>query len=218
MGLNNDQATRICFDLETYPIDGAEAFLDEPTAPSNFKDPEKIAAYIAEKKAIELSRCALDPDLCRIVAIGWQMEGEAKRVGHVIADPRDEYDAVLAFWLENNRFHLVGYNCLGFDLPVLMRRSQYLGVPAPSIAIDKYRHPQVTDLQQVLSFNGARPFRSLSFYCRRFGIDVPDPVKGADIGALVAAGQWDDVRSHVLADVEKTARLASKLGLFRMAD
>jgi hypothetical protein len=70
----------------------------------------------------------------------------------------------------------------------------------------------VLDLQNALSFAGLKPFRSLGFYARRFGIDIPDPTSGADMPALIAAGDWEAVRAHNLADLRRTQALAQRLG------
>ena len=42
-----------------------------PSAPSNYKDEDKIAAYIAEKQAESLKTAALDPDYGKIIAIAF---------------------------------------------------------------------------------------------------------------------------------------------------
>ena len=107
---------------------------------------------------------------------------------------------------------LVGFNILAFDLPVLLRRSQYLGLTAPYINLDRYRTPHC-DLMQKLSFNGALKFHSLTFYGKRFAVGVPDATKGSDIAALVQAENWAAVEAHCRADVETTAALAERLGL-----
>lgn len=205
---------RCVFDIETAPIEDAADYVQTVSAPDNYKKPEAIAAYIADAKAKQLERAALDIDLCRVVAIGFQIEGREPCSLTVENEP--EEDILNYFWSNVGRRHLVGFNCLGFDLPVLMRRAQYLGdhVRRPAMSLDRYKHPGVSDLQMVLSFNGAKTFRSLSFYCKRFGIHVPDAITGADIGSAVSEGRWDDVRTHVAADVAKTAALAAKLGLF----
>ena len=113
---------------------------------------------------------------------------------------------------------LVGFNCLSFDLPVLLRRSLYLGVHAPHVPLNKYRPGRVVDLMQLLAYQGTVTYRSLGFYCRRFGISVPDEVTGADVAALVAAGEWRQVRDHVRADVAKTAQLAGRIGVISRVD
>ena len=71
---------------------------------------------------------------------------------------------------------------------------------------------------QTLAYQGTLAYRSLEFYCKRFGIVVPDEVTGADIGALVAAGEWRRVHDHVRADVEKTTELARRVGVLTSPD
>lgn len=203
----------LCFDIETAPLEEAVNYLEPAEPPANYKDPAKIAAYVAEKNAESLSKCGLDVDLCRIVAIGWIDEQEGRPLA-LCGDKGSEIELLTAFWGVASTKHLVGFNCLGFDLPVLLRRSLYLGVKTPEIQIDRFKHPHVSDLMQILSFNGALRFRGLAFYCKRFGIDVADELTGADIALAVAEGRWGDVERHVRADVERTAQLASRLGLF----
>jgi predicted PolB exonuclease-like 3'-5' exonuclease len=218
MGLNNDKARRVIFDIETAPIDGAADYLEPVSAPANYKDPDAIARYVKDAAAKEVSRCSLDVDLCRIVAIGGWVEGY-EPFALTEADCADETELVCYFWNTVEERHLVGFNCLSFDLPVLFRRSLYLGVKAPLHAYSiepKWRPANVTDLQMRLSYNGAIRLRGLSFYCKRFGIDVSDTLTGADIGQAVADGRWQDVRAHVTADIQKTAQLAAKLGAFTL--
>lgn len=218
MGLNSEGSARLVFDIETTPLFEAIDYLEPAEAPANYKDPAKIAAYIADKDAENLEKCGLDVDLCRVVAIGWQEElGEGlARTMTIEQFSGNEALMLKSFWILAADKHLVGFNCIAFDLPVLLRRSQYLGVQTPSVQIDKYRHPQVTDLAMVLSFNGLIRMRSLSFYAKRFGVDVPDVLTGADIANAVAEGNWAGIEAHVRADVQKTAALASKVGLFHL--
>lgn len=213
-------------DVETYALEEAAQFIEEPTAPENYKDSVKIAAYIADAKVKNLSRCALDPDLCRIVAIGtsfgdsadrWQRLMELDTHIETCATINEERVALSLAWLavaHNPR--VIGFNLLSFDLPVMIRRSQYLGIEVPQIALnlDKYRTPHI-DLMERLSFNGKIKAHSLSFYCRRFGIDVADDTTGANIDAMVKADDWDGITAHCRADVEKTRRLAERLGILQ---
>ncbi len=217
MGYQNENAMRVVFDIETAPLPEAADYLERSSAPDNYKDPVKIAAYIAAEDAKQLDRCGLDVDLCRVVAIGTFSEDEESGDADVVkGGDVDEASLLAAFWCRVENHHLVGFNCLGFDLPVLLRRSLYLGVKAPQIQIDKFKHPRVTDLMQVLSFNGALRLRGLSFYAKRFGFagQVEDPLTGADMALAVKEGRWEDVRAHVMADVQKAALLAERLGYF----
>lgn len=215
MGLNNENATRIVFDLETFALDDAAGYLEPVTAPANYKDPEKIAQFIAEKTASQVDRAALDLDLCRIVAIGFWTEGHEQPEVAVARTVADELELLQWFWQAVNGCHLVGFNCLNFDALILLRRSFYLGLHAPRLQVDRFKHPDITDLMQELSFGRIECVRSLNFYCKRLGIDIPDELTGADIATAVKAGEWVKVEAHCLADVQRTAALAERLGHFR---
>ncbi len=213
----------LVFDIETAALPNAAEYLDGFEPPSNYRDPTKIAAYTAVKRQEQLDKAALDPDLCRVVAIGaWDGQSEP----YIGTTERDSEAVVIEnFWRTMNGIgwhlgkgqvhHLIGYNCLSFDLPVLIRRSQYLGIPVPKLDLSKYRSQEhVTDLMQVLSFQGVQKYRSLNWYAKRFGIDVVDPLTGAQIAQSVRCGLWHEVEAHLAADLKKTAMLASRLGLF----
>ena len=214
MGLNNENAQLLIFDIETAPLEDAEQYLEPAEAPAHYKNPETIERYLREKEAEQLARCALDLDLCRIVTIAVQAEdSQQTQVGTV--EHGSEAALLEWFWERALDRHLVGFNILGFDLPVLLRRSLYLGVSAPQVVLDKYRHPGITDLALMLSHNGQHKMRSLGFYCKRFGVTVEDAVSGADIPRLVQAGLWAEVIAHCRADVGKTVALGQAMRLIR---
>jgi hypothetical protein len=210
MGYNDDQlGPRLILDIETLSLSDADDYLEPVVAPANYRDPEKIRSYQEEKRADLLARCALDPDLCQIVAVGlWN--GRTPEVW--TRDGDEEVDLLERVWKAVRQSQIIiGFNILGFDLPVLIRRSQYLGIPTPPLNLDRYRTPHV-DLMERLSFNGKLRYRGLEFYCKRFGIDVEDAVKGKDVAELVAAEDWAAVAFHCLADLTKTQALAERLG------
>src|SRR5512136_2489677 len=62
----------IVFDVETIPQDEAKvlALAPEFTAPGNLKDPEKIAAAIARKRADYVADAALNWKTAEVVLIG----------------------------------------------------------------------------------------------------------------------------------------------------
>jgi len=206
-------------DIETSCHPDAERMLPEFKHNAGTKDEALRAAQIAEKRAKALADAALDPDLCRIVAIGswWNACAEP----HIILcrDEDEERQALLDFWapfdltrFEHPGTRIVGSNCLGFDLPVMVRRSLYLQVDVPHLERGKYRHRDVIDLKSLLCDDDRLAWRSLDYYCRRFALDVPhDPIDGAQIPALVAAGDWDVVREHLRCDLLKTRALALRV-------
>lgn len=213
MSYNDEQLwPRLVLDLETCALADADGFLEPVAAPSNYKDPEKIRAYQEEKRIELLGRCALDPDLCRVVAVGLWADTEKPEVWSLDEDDDDEEQLIGRAWKAIRQAQaVIGFNILGFDLPVLIRRSQYLGIAVPSINLDRYRTPHV-DLMERLSFNGKLRYRGLDFYCKRFEIDVPDAHAGKDIAELIAGADWPAVVKHCEADVIKTRALAQRLG------
>jgi hypothetical protein len=218
MGLNNIDAMKFIIDIETFPLGNCGDFLDlsDISAPANYKDQVKIDAYIAEKKAEIISKAALDLDLCRAVAVGWVREDENHPTVSTAQDDAGEAVMLRDLWDELDNRVTIGYNQVGFDLPILLRRSLYLGVHAPALNLDKYRSPHI-DLQQRLSLNGTKPYRSLNWYCKRFGLDVPcDETSGKDIGQLVTEGKWEAVAAHCRADVLKTRALAERMGVLKV--
>ena len=217
MGYVNRNIRRpwLVLDIETAPILEIDQYADDVRIDSRLKDPEKIA----EAKAAALAKVAVDIDLLRVVAVG----AYASDLGALVwtAGEMDEAAMLTAAWAQYTRVVIdaggafVTHNGIGFDVPALIRRSQYLGIDYPrGLDLNKYRPGAHIDLQNELSFNGAKPFRSLSFYCRRFGIaaDIPDDSSGADMGAMVEAGDWGGVHAHCLADIRRTQALAQRLG------
>jgi len=206
-------------DIETCPHQDAERMLPEFKHNPGTNDADKRAAQIAEKRAKALADAALDPDLCRIVAIGTWWDNEREPFLEFCKDEREERLALLDFWRiyaktrhEHPYTVIVGSNVLGFDLPVMVRRSLYLQVDVPMLERGKYRHRDVIDLKSLLCDDDRLAWRSLDYYVRRFNCDAPhDPIDGAQIPALVAAGNWDAVREHLRCDLLKTRALALRI-------
>jgi len=140
------------FDIETEGNPEVFDIMPEPTAPANYKDADKIAAYIAEKQAETLKTAALDPDYGKIIAIA--MTGDLD-LEPIVIDYNDysEKQLLEQFWLyyEACNGYSCGYNIIGFDLPYIMRRSFDLGVKASIIPfMPKYRNEPTTDLMGIL--------------------------------------------------------------------
>jgi hypothetical protein len=206
----------LIFDAESVAMDGAADFMESAVAPANYRDPAVIAAYIEKANAEQLAKAALDVDLARIVAIGVS-DGIAGPLVYLATNEDEERAILTDFWrlvTVQPRPTLIGYNCLAYDLPLLLRRSLYLSVKTPVLQIGKYRHDGIEDLMIRLSFDGALRYRGLQFFARRFGLDVPaDPHSGSDIAGLVAAGDFDAVAAHCRCDILTTVALAKRLGV-----
>ena len=210
-------------DLEASPIDGVERYLGHIQAPANYKDPEKIAAYVAEKTKEEADKAGLDPDLCAIRALAFQFQGETEVKGGVARNEAEEKRLLERWWQvvrdEPFKPRYCGFNIGGYDIPVLIRRSQFLGVTFPEIRLGRYSYqmPSVVDLQNILTMDRHEKFRlrSKDWWLTRLGIaTVDNPCTGADVGALIALGDYDTVLAHCKADVANEVKLAQWAGVW----
>ena len=215
----------LVFDIETAPIDDVDQYLGHIQAPANYTKPESIQKYIEEKAQEERDKAALDPDLCRVVAIAFQLQGESEIRGGLAKTEAEEAKLLERFWAfvrkaqDPFKVRYCGFNVLGFDLPVLLRRSMFLNVPAPSIRLGRYAYqaPDILDLQLVLTMDRHEKFkwRPKDWWVKRLKLKgAEDGSKGADVPSLVALGAWDDVLHHCKADVEKEVQMAQWLGLW----
>jgi hypothetical protein len=217
----------IVVDIETAPHPCAGDFLeplnlDGIKAAGNLKDPEKIKADLEKRRAdatvehaSKIGRAALDWNLSRIVALAWSTGTDI--IVMPCANEDEERAALVAFWQDAKGREILGFAARTFDAPTLIQRSRLLNVEHRPINLARFGKGSIIDLREILTFDDARyeaimP-RSLKMFCRRFGIAVDDPIGGAEIPALIAAGEWDGVISHVTSDVRATMALARRIGV-----
>lgn len=105
-------------------------------APKNLRDPDKIAAAIADKEKSWLDSAALDACRGQVLAIGL--------AGADMPEPKVLVGGTEHGMLTHVRdlatvYHdltMVGHNLLGFDLPFLVRRMWKHGIPPPPRWLD----------------------------------------------------------------------------------
>lgn len=238
MGLNNENAIGtvrpwVVFDIETAPLPNAADFLEPPdlddiTAPANYKDETKIAAYIEDAKVKRLEKhahdcadkAALDWNVGRIVAIGLQTESmDTPQVGIAETETRERE---ILFWLWEtitSRRPVVGFNIRQFDVPYAVQRSRLLRLLAPRLSLARFDNHDLCDLFDLLTFSDTQTTKvmrhSLARFAQRFGVPHDGRVSGAEIPRLVAEGDWEAIHGHVAADVQTTVALAEQLGVIR---
>lgn len=207
-------------DLETVGHPDAPQWVDPLKAPKNYKDPLKIEAYIKEAEVERAEHFGLDPDCCRIVALGWHDVGYGDPTVTMCQTEDLERAALKTFWATYRQQYtkLVTFNGARFDLPVLVMRSIYLEIDHPEMVIaPAWKSPHV-DCWERLSLGGARKdVHSLAFYSRRFGIGTLDKVDGSQVAQLAKDEQWDAIREHCLSDLGLTHALANRLKLLKLA-
>lgn len=186
---------KLVFDIETKASPDAGEFVSVQ-APGNYKDPEKIREYIAEKKLEATEKAALDPDLGEIVAIGVSMDGDIQVM------MGEEATFLKEFWNLWSKSDLqIGYNIINFDIPYLLRRSMAHKVPAPSIALSKYKVGPVYDLMNILYPQSPK---GLKWVCKRYGI--PNILPDLD-GSQVKDMDDETIARYVANDVRMTEEL-----------
>jgi DNA polymerase elongation subunit (family B) len=130
----------------------------------------------------------------------------------------DETELLTAFWdVAKHYDSIVTFNGRGFDVPFLYLRSALMNIPISRKDWLGYRYQTEPhcDLAEQLTFYGvsgkdgaARRF-NLDFYCKAFGIPSPkaEGVSGADVNALLAAGEYRTIAEYCLRDVRATVLL-----------
>ncbi len=205
----------ITWDCETGTLpetELAEAMPEfEPAA--NLKDPEKIAANIAAKKAKWLADAALSPITGQLLCIGIiDIDGAF----HVYSG--EEPKMLKAFWdfVQANMFDdpaatypLVGWCCHKFDLPFLMKRSMRHGIPIPFCVRASgagrgsraYWHEKLVDAMVVWQMGDRESESSLDTVSRFLGTGRKSG-KGSEFEFL-----WKNDKTAAIAYCENDCRL-----------
>ena len=215
---------RLFLDLETIP-DQREGAADKAasliSAPSNYRDPEKIAAYVAERAAEAWRKTSLDGGYGEVICIGYALDNEPAVVLHRKADsgPDGERELLAAFWSMVDEEVVdtptwVGHNILRFDLRFLWRRSIVLGVPMyrriPFDVSPWSDQVQDTMLMWTVDRNA---FISQDELLSILGIDSGDPINGADVWDRVQAGDYRAVIDHCARNVEEMREAWQRMAL-----
>jgi hypothetical protein len=206
--------TAIIFDIETGPSSRLEIAELMPTfeAPSNWKDPEKIRAYIATKQAEWFQQAALSATTGRVLAIGYIEEGSefsAFASGDEAAD-------IKAFWdlITNNgavTHRLIGFNSNSFDLPFIIRRSWKLGIRPPiTLMSGRYLSHNCVDLLDLWRCGNREDRISLDKMARFLGVGGKTG-DGAEFPSLWSMSREAALR-YLENDVLLTRRCAQALG------
>lgn len=209
------RAQTIVFDIETGPLSDAElAAALPPFDPNevkvgNIKDPEKIAAKLAEAEANHrrdfVEKAGLDALSGRVIAIGMlylaphpgplpraEREGTAGSECQpypgefVVIDHQDEARMLREFWVrcehELGRLNvMVGFNTHLFDLPFLVRRSWRHRVPVPrNLRRGRYWSDQLIDLREAWQLGDRQAKGSLDAIAKHLDVGAKLAVPAAE--------------------------------------
>lgn len=211
----------IFLDIETIPQD-PEPFmvprLDDLEPPANYKKPESIAQWKAEKAASLVGelreRSSLEPLLGgTILAVGIAV-GDKPPVA-IVAKTGDEVgEAEVLKLLEAGLAKypnevLVTWNGTRFDLEYLRKRAIRHGRwdLARRVFSEKPWSKTHVDLFPLWQGHDRGALGKLHAVAAFLGIPFEDKVQGKDVARLYAAGLVDLVKAHVLEDVRLTREL-----------
>ena len=209
----------IVFDIETVPQDEAKllAMAPEFTAAANLKDPEKIAASIAKKRADYLADAALNWKTAEVVLIG---AGDETEILSFTAASEKQLLAEFLVILGDSLGEGVvvgGHNVKSFDLPMLVNRARVHGLKIPRNVLSFWRgrpqwHDNIFDTLEILSFGKSFDGNGVDDVARVFGLP-PKLGHGGDFPML-----WRADREGAIAynrrDVEIEIEIARACGCF----
>jgi len=204
------------FDIETGPRSRAELAECVPTfeAPSNWKDPEKIRAHVAEKEAEWFQSAALSALTGRVLAIGAL---DVASDSYAIFASGDEAADLAAFWglVAPTGYlgaDLIGFNSNRFDLPFLIRRSWHLRVPIPTDLVrGRWLPAACTDIMETWRCGVREDSVSLDRLAQFLGVGRKTG-RGADFASLWATDRAAAL-AYLTSDLRLTRRCAVALGL-----
>jgi DNA polymerase elongation subunit (family B) len=208
------------FDLESspLPVDQLEPLIPEFVPDQRLKDPDKIAASIAEKREAWLSRCALSATTGRIISASIARNNDAPEF-ICAPDERTMIDVLIHDLSETIALGgtAFGWNSSGFDLPFLAQRAAAHGIPAFKMFTTSYRgryswNEAFVDVMQVWCGPYNRPDgMSLKNVALALGVGVKSG-SGADFADLL---KNDPVkaREYALNDVALLRNITAKMGL-----
>lgn len=213
---------RVIFDIETGPLpdEQLDKLAPEFSAPANYKDPEKIAAHIAQQRAEWKKDAAMSALTGRVLAIGIQVITPQGPMdveiigGDACANP--EAAVLSEFWRMWSRPDLaaadwVGFNILGFDMPFLIRRSwvNRVSVPAGLRQQGRYWAGRLVDLRDVWLLGDYRGSGGLDAIARGLGLEGKNG-DGAEFARLWVEDRTKAVE-YLRQDINVTREVARVL-------
>lgn len=229
----------IVIDIETTPnATGAalaEAQADaakrkaEVKAPSNYKDPEKIAAYIAEKHAEidaevhdKVLKTSFDGALGHIAVIGLAIDDEDPIAFFEDSTEPHKHEAqVLKGFYEFIRSQFdstrdrrpiwVGHHLTEFDLRFIFQRSVVLGIkPPPFIPFAAKPWDDVV-YDTMTRWAGVKGSIKLDKLARCLGFEGKGDIDGSMVWPMVAEGRIKEVAEYCKNDVAQTRKVFKRL-------
>ncbi len=166
-------------------------------------------AFAAVRRDVE-RHMALRPEFGHVICIGMGHDGRGRGDLETKAltarAVEDERRILEAFWdvVRSGRdWRFVTYNGLAFDLPYLVRRSIYAGVPPSAVLpLRPYAPDSHFDVMRVLSNWERTDAVRLDIVAELLGLRKwPPGMEGSQVLGLWRAGRVDEIEAYCLGDV-----------------
>jgi len=189
------------------------------TAPSNYKDADKIAANIAEQRMEWFKRAALSPMTGKIVAIGYKIPYKVPTQATIL-HVANEIELLTEFWRDyeehaKKQGQMIGHNILGFDIPFIIRRSwaNKIRVPA-TVQNGRYLNERrfIDTMTAFQCGNRTEKFHSLDTVAKFMGFAGKTEAIGAQFAEILAT---DPKRAlaYLAADLQAVEDIAERMGI-----
>jgi len=225
----------LILDIETIPaqrievldmfVEDAEADKLAVKAPSNYKDPEKIAEYIAAKCVeIDLAvsekyrKTALDGTFGQICVIGYTY-GDKDPVTIYKQDKWEDEAYVLHEFFSDlallfnpsDRFKFIGHNIVGFDLRFINQRAVVCGIKPPAWFPVNPRPGSEFVFDTMTEWAGWGNRISLDRLGRALGLGGKGEFNGSMVWDAVCNGEIKRVAEYCAEDVSLTRDIYKRM-------
>ena len=207
----------IYVDIETLPAsdeDILNGIKSNLKAPSNYKDPEKIASYIEDNLDKKVRDTALSGLFGQVLCIGYAVDDGDVDFFYADGEVHGESQILSAFrrvccdgsvsQFDFCQNVLVGHNILDFDAPFLSQRMMINGLPPLFRHHTKPWDMSIDDTMTMFAC-GKREHYSLENLCKAFSVESPKgEITGANVYDYWLEGEHEKIAEYCKRDVEAT--------------
>ena len=217
-------------DIETVPSDKIEDIVNkmEFSAPSNYKDPDKIAAYIAERREAAKIDGGLSWMSGKIVSYAFVNVGDVangikpRTISSCGVDEKQLLEKMMTDMTSNSMMNLIGKTSEVFDFPYIRGRCIANDISMPDTLRNRY---QLFDIDSILcGRQGTKQTGSLNSYLEACELPTKtgkgSEVYGKYLTALASKVANDmagyknkmmEIKDYNINDTVATAQLAYRL-------
>jgi len=199
-------------DIETAPADPSRWQPKEPiTAPATYKDADKIAAYVEEKRTEAHGKTSFDVHAGRLLCVGFAVNDGPVAVAYdeTLANVRPLLDALADAFNEakradkSGRVLVCGHNIATFDAPWLWRLAVKHQHRLANLLPYRKWGDGLIDTMTMWSATNPRDMVGLDRIARFLGIEGKDDgMDGSKVWPAYQLGQHDRIRHYCAHDVE----------------